>query len=329
MCRVARSGEAATTRAQVRLVAQPSNVPTARQFVHRALTDWGCHAVAEDVELCVSELATNAALHSGSVWLEVALEQRPSAVQVSVADTGMGPVDLLAAQPQLRDPALKDRSVDDAATTGRGMFLVSVLASAWGIEELPVGKRVWADFDRSASDAHDGEPLDAEVTRSPDRRTRTLDPSEWAVVRFRGCPAALLLAHDDNLAEYTRELQLIGDRLGEPSFRTLSSVLAGYVADHATNWDPARIVAHEAVRQGQELVDIDVVASTEVRASIRFLRGLIAEVEALSRRGVLMTLPADEPVQQLRDWFEGEFLAQIEDGAEPLPYPDWLAGARR
>jgi len=70
-----------------------------------------------------------------------------------------------------------------------------------------------------------------------------------------------------------------------------------------------------------EVVDFDVLADRDIRGSLEFLRRLIWEAEALSREGTLLTLPAAEPVQRLRDWMEGEFLAQIEDNAQPLPYP--------
>ena len=105
--------------------------------------------------------------------------------------------------------------------------------------------------------------------------------------------------------------------------------MAGYVTEHASNWDPAKFHAHEAVLDGRELADFDVLATRDIRAALQHLRSLIREAEMLSRQGRLMTLPAPEPVQQLRDWLEGEFIAQVEDAAEPLPYPDWLAGRRR
>ncbi|HEX2174577.1 MAG TPA: ATP-binding protein [Nocardioidaceae bacterium] len=321
----------ASSHAEVRMVAQPENVPAARRFVTDALTDWGCGLLAEDIGLCVSELATNATLHSGSTYFQIELEEHPGAICVAVADTGMGSVDVLARQPELSDAFLDDLTDDDACTTGRGMFLVSALATTWGIDELPAGKRVWARFGPGppASDDEGTTPTAARMTWSAERETPALDPESWPVVRFRECPAALLIAHDENIAEYTRELHLIGDRLGEPSFQQLAAVLAGYVEEHAANWYPARIIAREAVRGGRELVDIDVLATSNIRESIGFLRRLLWEAEMLSRRGDLMTLPAAEPVQRLRDWLEGEFLAQIEDGAPPLPYPAWLAGARR
>lgn len=321
----------ASPRAALRMVAQPASVPAARSFVAEALSEWGRESLAEDVGLCVSELTTNAILHSGSTYFQIELEEHSGTVRVAVADTGMEAVDVLARQPELSDAVLDGLTADDACATGRGMFLVSALATAWGIDEQPRGKRVWAEFrpEQAASGGSDADPRAARVTRSPGRQAPTLDPDAWAVVSFRGCPAALLVAHDDNLAEYTRELRLVGDRLSRPSFQRLATVMSGYVAQHAANWDPARIIAHEAVRSGREHVDIDVLATREIRQSIRFLRSMVGEAESLSRQGLLMTLPAAEPVQRLRDWMEGEFLAQVENGAPPLPYPDWLAGVRR
>lgn len=309
------------------MVAQPASVPAVRRFVNDALTGWGCETLADEVGLCVTELATNATLHSGSSYFHLELEERAGAVRVAVADTGMEPVDVLARQPELSDAFLDELTAEGASATGRGMFLVSALATTWGIDELPDGKRVWAEFHPEAEEEPD--PTGAQVTHSPERPAPAMEPAAWAVVRFRDCPAALLVAHDDNLAEYTRELQLIGDRLAEPSYQRLASTLSGYVAQHAANWDPARLIAHQAVREGVELVDIDVLATRDIRASIGLLRALVGEAESLSRAGRLMTLPAPEPVQRLRDWLEGEFIAQVEDGAEPLPYPDWLAGRRR
>lgn len=310
-----------SSHAEMRLVARPPSVLAARRFVHDALAGWGREAFADDVSLCVSELATNATLHSGSNYFHLEIEHHRGAVRVAVADTGMGPVDLLARQPELSGAF----TAEDAATTGRGIHLVSVLADAWGVDELPGGKRVWAEFHPDASGTTDR--AEAHVTRSPDRPPPDLDPARWAVVRFRDCPAALLVAHDDNIAEYTRELQLLGDRLSESSYQRLGSAMHGYVAQHAPNWDPAKIIARETVRKGRELVDIDVTAPRDIRARLQQLRDLVREAEALSRVGRLMTLPAPEPVQRLRDWLEAEFLAQIEDGADPVPYPEWTAGS--
>lgn len=53
--------------ASVTLASEPASVPTARRYVARVLTDWGLDALsdqADAVRLIVSELATNAVLHT-------------------------------------------------------------------------------------------------------------------------------------------------------------------------------------------------------------------------------------------------------------------------
>jgi hypothetical protein len=45
-------------------------------------------------------------------------------------------------------------------------------------------------------------------------------------------------------------------------------------------------------------------------------------------RGELMTLPAPDPVQEWRDWVEGEMVEQVTTGREPVRFADWLAARR-
>jgi hypothetical protein len=44
-------------------------------------------------------------------------------------------------------PTRKDAAAGD--TSGRGVDLVNTLASAWGVERLPVGKAIWFEVPRS------------------------------------------------------------------------------------------------------------------------------------------------------------------------------------
>lgn len=308
------------------MVAQPASVPAARRFVDDALTDWGREGLIEDVGLCVTELSTNATLHSGSHFFEVELRKIADAVRVAVLDTGQAPALSLAARSGYDDGAFDGLRADDASTTGRGMFIVSALASSWGIDELPDGKRVWAEFTREDG-GYDAQP--PEIThRGESSASANLDPDEWVVVRFDECPAALLLAHDDNLADIIRELQLIGADLQHPDFRKLAELLAGHVQRHAVNWDAARIMAHDAVLAGRDFADIHVLAPKTVMKDVAFLRELVWQAEALAEADKLMTLPAPPPVQDLRDWLESEFRRQADQGLEPMPYRTWLEHRR-
>jgi anti-sigma regulatory factor (Ser/Thr protein kinase) len=305
------------------MVAQPASVPAARRFVDNALTDWGREALIDDIGLCVTELSTNATLHSGSQFFEVELQELADAVRVAVLDTNRAVTDSIVASSELTAARKDGLTAEDASTTGRGMFIVSAVASSWGIDELRDGKRVWAEF------VQDHGEYDVSAPQISHRRgltsTDALDPDDWAVVRFLECPAGLLLAHDDNIADTTRELELIGEDLNRPDFSMLARLMAGHVQRHAVNWDAARIQAFEAVRAGREFTDIQVLSPKHVGEDIAFLRRLIWECEALSQAGKLITLPASPEVQDLRDWLESEFLGQTEDGREPVPYRTWRA----
>ena len=86
---------------------------------------------AESAVLLTSELVTNALKHGrGSVSLRVDVDTLH--VRVEVTDAEPQP-------PTVRPPDLQ-------AESGRGLFIVDALASAWGIEERGDGKVVWFEL---------------------------------------------------------------------------------------------------------------------------------------------------------------------------------------
>ncbi|MFC8277913.1 ATP-binding protein [Streptomyces sp. NPDC057271] len=112
------------------------SVPLARDFTRRALADWGLHDGADDVLLCVSELATNALLHGVPPGRGYRLHLhlgRPGPLRIEVHDSGDG-------TPAVREPSCGE--------SGRGLFLVSALADRWGVGERHPGKIVWCEFHR-------------------------------------------------------------------------------------------------------------------------------------------------------------------------------------
>lgn len=321
---------------RVRLVAHPSSVPTARRFVDEALTSWGRADLAEDVGLCVSELSTNATLHSDSGFFEVVLHRADEAVQLAVLDGGATPAALIAARVEVPLETAADRDFLDEleldleaeGMTGRGLFIVSALARQWGIEDTPAGTRVWAEF-------VPGEPVAPTLPVAPSLPPvpgHPVPPSdEWYVVRLDGVPPALLHAHDENLADIVRELQLMGPAAAGPGGRTAAQGLvleevAGVVRRNAATWDAARFAVREALLTGTERIDIAVLAPRNVVTEVARLRAAVTAAEAMAAAGQMITLPAPAPVQRLRDWMEEQFEAQTEGGREAVPFPVWCAG---
>ena len=115
----------------------PSAVPCARLHAVHVLHEWGLRALAEDAELIVSELMTNA-LDASNV-----LPGRPPIT-----------LRLLAGEESLiieawdRSPLdLEPREADPGDECGRGLAVVAALSARWGCERTgPRHKVVWAEL---------------------------------------------------------------------------------------------------------------------------------------------------------------------------------------
>ncbi|MFE9642949.1 SpoIIE family protein phosphatase [Streptomyces sp. NPDC006365] len=110
----------------------PDAVMHARRFTARTLRRWKVQEVADAVLLVVSELVTNALVHTqGEVRVDLML--RGDRVRVSVND----------ASP--RAPA-KPVIVDWEATGGRGLVLVEAVSESFGTVPVAGGKQVWSEI---------------------------------------------------------------------------------------------------------------------------------------------------------------------------------------
>ena len=114
---------------------EASSVSSARTFVTTHLLSYDLGHLLDDVELVVSEMATNAMVHAATPFT-VTLQGRPGSVRLEVLD---GSVDA---------PVLvRAGSLD---TGGRGVAIVDAVTSTSGIApDDGGGKKVWAEFGRS------------------------------------------------------------------------------------------------------------------------------------------------------------------------------------
>jgi anti-sigma regulatory factor (Ser/Thr protein kinase) len=88
--------------------------------------------VIDTIELLVSELTTNVVKHAGGrASLQVCRNDDVIRIEVRDASPAQVPV---------------ERDVDLDATHGRGLLLVSTLASSWGYERENNQKCTWAEF---------------------------------------------------------------------------------------------------------------------------------------------------------------------------------------
>jgi serine phosphatase RsbU (regulator of sigma subunit)/PAS domain-containing protein/anti-sigma regulatory factor (Ser/Thr protein kinase) len=115
----------------------------ARALVTEQLEHWGEADLAETAQLCVSEIVTNAVVHAATpVELDVRL--LADRVRVEVADGGAAPPERVEAH--------------DEDVHGRGIAIVELLSSAWGVDQRDDGKCVWFELTRGDS-VPPGSPL--------------------------------------------------------------------------------------------------------------------------------------------------------------------------
>lgn len=109
----------------------PEAARHARRFTKRTMRTWGVTQETDTVLLVVSELVTNALVHTdGQVRLDLTLVN--DRFRVAVADTSP------------RTPA-KPTNIGWEATGGRGILLVEAVSAAWGTVPVSGGKQVWAE----------------------------------------------------------------------------------------------------------------------------------------------------------------------------------------
>jgi anti-sigma regulatory factor (Ser/Thr protein kinase) len=126
-----------TARAELLLPLESTSPAAARRFAERS----GCreHGLAglDDALLLVSELVTNAVRYGGPP-IVLAVDCDGAALHVRVRDGG-------ASMPAPRRAAAGEES-------GRGMSLVDLLSSTWGVDPVPdeqgPGKEVWFELRR-------------------------------------------------------------------------------------------------------------------------------------------------------------------------------------
>ncbi|HWE53862.1 MAG TPA: ATP-binding protein [Acidimicrobiales bacterium] len=116
---------------EIEMAGDTASIRQARSFVTATLAAWHLERISERAVLLVSELATNAVLHARTPFrLSVRFDD---SVTVEVTDGS-------AEFPKVET---SDRDGD----RGRGLLLVSRLASDWGSRSESAGKTVWFSLD--------------------------------------------------------------------------------------------------------------------------------------------------------------------------------------
>jgi anti-sigma regulatory factor (Ser/Thr protein kinase) len=308
---------------RVSLAADPVSVPAARRFVADGLSSWGLTAVLDDATLCVSELAGNAALHSTASFMHVALREHVGGVRVSVVDDGAVPAQAVVPRPGFPGPdATGEVLLEDEATTGRGLAIVSILAEAWGVEQTDEGKRVWCDLSGS-QDEHRVRPPVTQDDEPPAPAEQIL-PDGWVRIRLADCPVQLSLRQDQHLDELIRELQLIGSERAHPDSQALAVQLQDLLSGPAHARHMGRRTAQRAAAEGLDAIDVDMALPRELSAEVEKLEVAVQQADVLCEEMRLLTLASSGDLRALRAWMTEEIVAQARHDAAPVPWQEWL-----
>ncbi|MFJ3333636.1 ATP-binding protein [Streptomyces sp. NPDC086766] len=143
-------GTVARRRFRFELAAHPGSPARARHLTRARLTGWSvCEDTCDTAALVISELVTNAVVHTASSRIVCELHDGDDLVRIAVRDQGCAPSE---PHPSQRGPEEEH---------GRGLLLVDALCRAWGTQEHGPGLVVWAELPRRADRPGDaGAPRD-------------------------------------------------------------------------------------------------------------------------------------------------------------------------
>jgi hypothetical protein len=276
--------------------------------------------LVDDAALVVTEMAANAALHSGSPFMHVLVEPRADGVLIAVEDEGeIVPVDALV--PQRRPTEDGPPALDAMSSTGRGLAIISVLARRWGIDEASGRRRIWAEL---AADGVEHDVRPPALLRLTVPAQAGVLPEGWKTIRMPQAPVRLALRIDQHLDDLVRELQLI-DAGGASPARDVGRLIESLVSHRAYARHMGRRIAQDAAEAGLEHVDIEMTLPRAAAADIALLLEIVEEADRLCDEQELLTLSSTPEMVSLREWFTETMIDQLEHDAEPVTYADWLA----
>jgi anti-sigma regulatory factor (Ser/Thr protein kinase) len=178
-------------RSHLELGVLPTAVPCARLHARHVLQEWGLSDLAQDTELLVSELMTNA------VTATARFEDQPVVRLQLSGDSARVLIEVWDADP--RPPVSEDLGEDDTPDPeeegGRGPFLVAALSARWDwyLTQQPFGKVTWCELDAGPSEPSD-DPRTAQQPSLPRRVSSaqevqpveaTIDPEVLRRIRDR------------------------------------------------------------------------------------------------------------------------------------------------
>ena len=264
------------------LPAEAASAGRARHLVATAIACSGYPELVELATLLVSEVVTNSVLHAGT---EIRLRCRPSGAGIRVEF-----FDGSSLAPSVRH-------YDADATTGRGLGLVSALATSWGVDHEDDGKTLWFQLDEGGA-GYDGSPGSEPVWQSP-------PPGTALEVRLCGASPPLVQATIEHGDALLRELALVA--LGGQ----LDDALPGGWQLPQFDVSPILAAAEAATAAKQAKADLNVGVPADAGTAATERLRLVDHADALARDGRLLCAPALPELAVCRHWLYSQIAEQV------------------
>jgi anti-sigma regulatory factor (Ser/Thr protein kinase) len=303
------------TKRSLVLPASPPSVKLARSWVSKVLEEIGREDLVDAAQLGVSELVTNALIHSRPP-LSVRVRGTVTHPRIEVVDSSPVPPQRAAIVPEPED-------VDDynVTTFGRGLDLVAMLSIRWGSDLGHDGrsKSVWFEpTDQAQYEAHrEGEIF----TFDPQQQSSGPESydGERMPLRLLGVPARLFAEMRRNHFEVRREMRLLAmtDPDNYPLATRITDIFIQADRDRRASIGVARL--DQAILDDVDSVDLEYMVPVDAPATMATIRNLLNEAyDAFSTEQFLTLRPSDVLVD-LQMWYFTEFERQGR-GEEPLAW---------
>ena len=299
------------TKRSLVLPASPPSVKLARSWVSKVLEEIGREDLVDSAQLGVSELVTNALIHSRPP-LSVRVRGTVDHPRIEVVDSSPVPPQRAPMAPEIDD--VDERHV---TTFGRGLDLVAMMSSRWGSDLAHDGrsKSVWFEptGELQGEARHEGEifAFDPEMTQ-----TLSADDVETMTLRLLGVPARLFGDLRRYHFEVRREMRLLAlaDPESYPLATELTAIFMRADAERRASVGVSRL--DQAIANDLGSIDLEYTIPVTAPPTMQRISDLLGEIYTVFSDEHLLALQPPEVLMELQGWYFGEFVRQSR-GEEP------------
>lgn len=293
-------GSVDAAKSEIVLPADLRNVRVARQHLRKALVSAGLDDLTDRAALAVTEVVTNAFVHTGTP-VRLRILSGIAMVRVEVEDGG--------SQPPLR------RTYADTAGTGRGLQLLEESVERWGTTELAHGKVVWFEL--------------GDVTPATDA---AIDAGRFGgppvvQVMLRQVPLLMHVAWQEHASSLLREYLLFALADDEDALDNHAQASAAMSLLHEQlpvpdlGDEPNALMA-KAIEPHVSAKELVVDIPVTVVPYFDTLDTLLKSALAAARAGTLLSPPTQPEIDEMRQWLCTEVARQ---GAGDRTATPWIA----